>query len=275
MKTDLHTHTNASDGLHTPTRLIEIAKSNGVTIIAVTDHDTIAGHDEAVAAGKSLGVRVIRGIEVSALSQKGEVHVLGYGIPPRAEIAPHALATLDNLRNVRKARAEKMLAKLAALGVQIPFDTVAQLAGDAVIGRPHVARALLNGDYVQTIQEAFERYIGEGKPAYAPHEGLSPVEAVELIHALGGIAVMAHPALYIGDLPALLGELVAHGLDGIECRHPSATVEQSQQYAAFAHKHNLLISAGSDYHGKPDDHAPGTFTLSEAEWRAVELKIGH
>lgn len=227
-----------------------MAHLRDIGLLAITDHDTIAGNDEAVAAGNAQGVRVICGIEVSALSRQGETHVLGYGVQPSDAAT---LARIAALRGVREWRARSILDKLTRFGIHIPFEQVRALAGDAMIGRPHVARALVMAGAVQTEQEAFDLYLAEGKPAFVPHEGLTPAQAVQLIHEAGGLAVLAHPGLYAGDLSALLDELIPAGLDGIEVFYPLHTSEQTAHFAEVARRHRLLLTGGSDFHGPRGD----------------------
>ncbi|GIV83323.1 MAG: PHP-like protein [Candidatus Roseilinea sp.] len=252
MRTELHCHTTASDGLYPPAEIVRLARLSGVTLIAITDHDTIAGNDEAATAGSAHGVRVIPGIEVSALSRHAETHVLGYGVRPSDAAT---LARIATLRGVRESRARSILDKLTRFGIHIPFEQVRALAGDAMIGRPHIARAMVMAGVVQSEQEAFALYLAEGKPAFTPHEGLTPAQAVQLIHDAGGLAVLAHPGLYAGDLSALLDEIIPAGLDGIEVFYPLHTPEQTARFAELAHRHHLLLTGGSDFHGPRGDAA--------------------
>lgn len=245
MITELHCHTTASDGLLTPADVVRLAKRRDVAVLAITDHDTVAAHDEAMAAGAELNLRIIPGIEISALSPQGEVHVLGYNVRPTDDAT---IQTLNGLRGVREARARGMIDKLAALGIDVPFERVKALAGDAMIGRPHLARVLVEMGSVSNMQEAFDLYLAEGRPAFVPHEGLTPAQAVDLIHAAHGVAVLAHPALYRGDLDTLLADLLAAGLDGIEVFYPLHTPAQIEQYKFIASKHNLVMTGGSDFH---------------------------
>ncbi len=229
---------------------MRLARLRDVAVLAITDHDTIAGNDEAEAEGDAQGVRVIHGIEVSALSRQGETHVLGYGVKPRDA---STRARIASLRGVREWRARSILDKLAHLGIPIPFERVQALAGDAMIGRPHVARALVLAGAVRTEQEAFDLYLAQGKPAFVPHEGLTPAQAVQLIHDAGGLAVLAHPGLYAGDLSALLDEMVPAGLDGIEVFYPLHTPEQTAHLAELGRRRGLLLTGGSDFHGPRGD----------------------
>ena len=245
VRTELHCHTTASDGRCAPSDVVRLAHQRGVALLAITDHDTLAGNDEAVLAGQSLNLRVIRGVEISALSPGGEVHVLGYGVQPRN---PHTQAKFEALRDVREARARAILAKLANLGIEIPFERVRTLAGDAVIGRPHVARAMVEAGIVATQNEAFDLYLAEGKPAFVAHLGLTPVQAVQLIHDAGGLAVLAHPGLYLGDVVALIDELTEAGLDGLEVFYPLHSPAQTETFIGIAQARNLLLTGGSDFH---------------------------
>ena len=274
VRTELHCHTTASDGRHTPAEVVRLAHQRGVALLAITDHDTLAGNEEAASVGQALHVRVIRGVEISALSLGGEVHVLGYGVQPRD---PETQARFDALRGVREARARAILDKLAGLGIHIPFARVRALAGDAVIGRPHVARAMVEAGVVATQNEAFDLYLGEGKPAFVAHLGLTPVQAVQLIHAAGGLAVLAHPGLYLGDLADLIDELVAAGLDGLEAFYPLHTPEQVESFVRIARARNLLLTGGSDFHGLEGEGAAslGSVSPPESEVAALLDRLGH
>lgn len=252
---NLHCHTTASDGELSPTALVALAAQLGVTTLAITDHDTIAAHDEAIAAGLVHGVRIIPGIEVSALSPQGEVHILGYGVrvtSPTSAIAQQ----IAGLREVRDGRARKIIAKLAKLGIVLEFERVRSIAGDAVVGRPHIAKALVEIGAVRDTQQAFDRYLAEGKSAFSPHQGLTPAQAIQLIHNAGGIAVFAHPSLYIGNIAELFEDLLVNGLDGIEVYHASNPTEHRASYLSWAIKHGLIVTGGSDFHrDTPEDRA--------------------
>ena len=250
MRTDLHCHSTASDGALSPRGLVQLARKRAIDVIALTDHDTIAGHAEAIEAGLAFGLRVIPGIEISALGEQGETHVLGYGVEPDDEATR---ATLLRLRATRESRAKRILSNLVRLGISIDFVEVKAIAGDGMIGRPHIARALVDKGAVSTTQEAFDVYLGEGKPAYAPNDALDPLQAIDLIHRAGGVAVLAHPAFTHGDVEALLGLMIGHGLDGIEVYYPKHTPEQTKRYAEIAREHGLLATGGSDFHGLTPD----------------------
>ena len=244
--TELHCHTRASDGTLTPSELVALALKRDIKVLAITDHDTLAAHAEASQACKQHSIQFIPGIEVSSLDDQGEVHVLGYGVEPADDITSQRIL---ELRDARDRRALAMVAKLHALGIPVSYGRIKELAGDAMVGRPHVAKALLEGHWVATRQEAFDIYLAEGKPAFVPHHGLTPAQAIELIHKANGIAVVAHPGLFAGNADQLLTELCATGLDGIEVYYPLHTLEQTLRYADFAQKHGLVATGGSDFHG--------------------------
>ncbi len=248
---ELHCHTTASDGAYTPSELVRVARMKGVGVLAVTDHDTIDGHAEAIAAGAVNGVHVIPGIEISSLSPAGEVHILGYGLEPSDAETRDRIA---RLRTSRESRARRILAKLDDLGKPVAFERVKRLAGDAMIGRPYIAAAMVESGHVLTKQQAFDEYLAEGQPAFAPNDALTPAEAVELIHRAGGAAVVAHPGLYKGDTTEMLIELIRHGLDGVEVFYPLHTPQQIECYVAFAARHKLLATGGSDFHGPQGDN---------------------
>lgn len=272
MRTDLHCHSNASDGALSPRDLVHLARKRAIDVMALTDHDTIAGHIEALAAGIEIGVRVIPGIEISALGKQGETHVLGYGVVPTDEVTRE---TLLGLRATRVSRARRILANLLRLGISIDFEKVKTIAGDGMIGRPHIARALVDKGAVSTTQEAFDVYLGEGKPAYAPNDALDPLQAIDLIHRAGGVAVLAHPAFTHGDIEALLGSMIGHGLDGIEVYYPKHTPDQVKRYAEIAREHGLLATGGSDFHGlTQDEHFSfGEIGLPAGTVEALDARI--
>jgi predicted metal-dependent phosphoesterase TrpH len=252
--------------------LVELASLRDVKVLAITDHDTVAGHEEAIEGGRQHNVRIIPGIEVSSLSDQGEVHVLGYGVEPRDDDTRQRI--LD-LRDARDGRAKAIVAKLHGLGVPVSYERVKAIAGDSMVGRPHVARALLEGGWVATRQEAFDVYLAEGKPAFVPHTGLTPSQAVELIHRARGVAVLAHPGLFFGDVDWLLQDLLGHGLDGIEVYYPLHSAEQSNQYAAIAKANGLLVTGGSDFHGLVGDKevALGSIHLPDGAIEALDARI--
>lgn len=242
---DMHVHTSASDGELSPEEAVKTASELELAAIAVADHDTVDGIDEALAAGKKYGVEVIPGVELSSEFGPVEVHILGYFIDWRDK---KFRAELHKFQEARKVRAKKMVEKLRRLGVAIPYEEVVAAAGDGVIGRPHVAQVMVKHGYVKSKDEAFERYIGEGKPANVPKYRLSPKEAIQMIHRIGGVAVLAHPVF--SQVNDLLHDLVEFGLDGIEVYHSEHDSAAVEHYEGLANDLRLLIAGGTDSHGR-------------------------
>ena len=244
MRLDLHLHSTASDGSDSPARVVQMAKEKGLDVIALTDHDTIGGVREALEEGKKQGVKVLRGVELSAFSSY-EVHVLGYNIDIEDK---EFNAKLEDLKQKRLARAALILDKLA--GFNIKLDRERLLSLDTV-GRPHIAKMLLAGGYVCSIQEAFERYLGKTGAAFVPSRRLTPLEAVKAITAAGGLAVLAHPLVFVnkGVLEDLIAGLKPYGLAGIEANYPSHTPQVTAQLYEIARKYRLIATGGSDHHG--------------------------
>ena len=250
-RVDLHLHTTYSDGRLTPGELIQIAAEQGIGVIAITDHDTVNGIEPALVATECFPyVTIIPGVEINTDVHQGEVHILGYFLDYKNQ---HLLKKLDSLRNSRKIRAQKMLDKLDELGIHIEWERILELSDGGSVGRPHIAQALFEGQHVDTLQEAFERYIGRNGPAYAERDRLSPKEAVELIVKANGLPVIAHPAS-INDLEEMIIDLKQFGLVGIEVyydNYDKATVERLRSLTV---KYNLIATGGSDFHGFEDDH---------------------
>ena len=246
MKFDLHTHTTASDGTDTPAQLIERAAREGFGLIAVTDHDTLSGLEEAEAAGRARGVRVISGVEISA-GEEIEVHVLGYGIRDRGPLEQ----ALSGMRQARRARMRKMIGKLRDLGIEVDRERVAALSGDSV-GRPHLARALVEMGCVRDVREAFFRYLSPGRPAYVPREKLTVAQAIHLLRDAGALPVIAHPGQNKGAAFWMSDRLAAmqkEGLMGLEAYHMAHTQAECQAFDRMARRLGLLVTGGSDYHG--------------------------
>jgi predicted metal-dependent phosphoesterase TrpH len=244
MRIDLHTHTTASDGILAPESLVDEAKARGVGLLAVADHDTTAAVDAAIEAGRRAGVEVWPAVELSCDVPDGEVHILGYFIDHRLAWMQQLLG---RLQDGRERRAERMVERLAALGAPIPLARVKALADGGAIGRPHVARALLEAGHVKSVSEAFDQFIGRHGPAYVERVKMTPVQAVGVIRAAGGLAVLAHPGWGFQD--ATLPDLVAGGLDGIEVYYPDHAPHQVEHYAALAARCGLLVTGGTDFHG--------------------------
>lgn len=252
-RVDLHMHTTASDGALSPTELVQLAKSRGLECIAITDHDSTNGIEEALAEGEKLGVGVIPGIEMSTDIPRAEVHVLGYYVDHRNE---DFQGILRQLREGRRDRAEKMVAKLGEMGMPLPWERVVEVAGPGSVGRPHVAQVMVECGYVSSMAEAFTEYIGRNGPAYVERYKLTPVEAVQMIRKVGGIPVMAHPAEVVG-MEQILPEMIAGGLAGLECYYFGYSPEEVEGLVALADEHSLIPTGGTDFHRpETDGHGP-------------------
>lgn len=252
---DLHTHSTASDGQLTPDELVRAAARAGLKALAVTDHDTLDGLDEAEPAGRGEGIEIVPGVEINTDAIGAEVHVLGYYLD-RSD--PDLNVLLGRLRDNRLRRGEEMVRRLRQIGFDISWDRVRELAQGGVIGRPHVAKTLEEAGCVRTVREAFERLLSPGCPGYVPHLKLKPGEAVREIRKAGGVAVLAHPGQLLDrveGLAGLVGELIADGLQGLEVYHPDHDRDTSARLAALACSLGLLVTGGSDYHG------PGSIDL--------------
>ncbi len=259
---DFHTHSNRSDGVLSPAELVRLAASRGVRLMALTDHDSMEGVPEAAAAAAAAGVRLIPGIEMSADIPGDEAHVLGYFLDPGSAALQ---AELSRMREARVDRGRRMVDKLRALGAAISFERVKEIAGDASVGRPHVARALLEAGLVESFDEAFRRYIGRNGPAYAEREKLTPADAVRFIVGHGGVAVLAHPR-EIDALDTVLDETVPAGLTGIEVYYRSYTPDDIARLLAIAEARGILPLGGSDYHGhgSAGERLPGDIPLPDS-----------
>ena len=240
---DLHMHSTASDGAAAPADLVQAAAGAGLSTIALTDHDTIDGVAEARSAGVRLGVDVVAGVELSAFEDERETHLLGLHLSDIDRIAD-ALATF---RHSRRIRAEQIVSVLNTLGVPITLDAVLAEAAGGAIGRPHIARALIAGGWARDSRDAFDRYLGYKRPAFVPKLTLALAEAIDLVHAGGGIAVLAHPGG--AGTRGWLETLAAIGLDGVEVRHPGHSAEDIARLGALCEFLDLVPSGGSDWHG--------------------------
>jgi predicted metal-dependent phosphoesterase TrpH len=240
---DLHCHSTASDGTAAPGAVAAAAAAAAVSALALTDHDSVDGVAEARRAGGELGIDIIAGVELSAFENDRETHILGLHLA-----ALDALnAQLATFRSARRLRAERIVAALNTLGVPVTLDAVLREAGAGAIGRPHIARALIAGGWVRDLREAFDRYLGFRKPAFVPKQTLGVADAIRLIHAAGGIAVLAHPGA--DGVRAWLEPLAALGMDGVEVRHPSHSAEDIARLGALTDHLGLVPSGGSDWHG--------------------------
>ena len=259
---DLHVHTTASDGTLLPYDVVARAKQAGLQAIAITDHDSVGGLSEAKAAGKNLSLTVFPGIELSTEIDSHEIHILGFCIDHQHQVL---LSLLDTLQKSRYTRAQRMVENLVSLGYKIELDAVLQHAGGAAPGRPHVGRALVDQGYISSVKEAFEKLIGYKMPAYVDRYKLSPQEAIEAIHAAGGISAWAHPGLAAND--SLLEMFIEYGLDGLEAYHPDHDSEQSSHYVDLARKRGLFVTGGSDFHGGERARDLGCCGLGKKEYQ--------
>ena len=257
---DLHMHSTASDGSRSPGDVVRAAKRAGLAAIALTDHDTLDGLAEAEAVGAELGVRVVRGVELSAVENDVETHILGLHLSDTTALE----ARLLDLRDMRRSRAERIVARLNELGVRIEFAAVLEQAAGGAIGRPHVARAMIAEGWAVDFRDAFDRYLGNGRPAHVMKDQLTAADAISLIHRAGGLAVLAHPAQ--GGTRERIEAFVAEGMDGVEVRHPSHSSEDIARLGALVEHFKLVPSGGSDWHGASD--GPRTIGMMRvpAEW---------
>jgi predicted metal-dependent phosphoesterase TrpH len=251
---DLHLHTIHSDGSCTPTEVVNMAHQAGVTALAITDHDIMTGVVEAMEAGQQCGIEIIPGVEISSLSGNSELHILGYFLDRQDS---DLLARLKTLRDGRHLRNPQIIERLQTLGIDITYDEVRALAGSDSVGRPHIARALMDKRVVASAKEAFDRFLADGKPAYVPRELPSPAEAIHWIKAARGLAVLAHPTwVKVAEQPLvdLVRQLKADGLDGVEVYYSTHAARQTREYLSLAQQLGLLVTGGSDFHGltKPD-----------------------
>ncbi len=244
MKIDLHTHSTASDGLYRPAELVRHAKEAGLSLIALTDHDTTNGLEAALSAGEAHHIEVIPGIEVNTDIAGAEVHVLGYFLDYQQ---PAFQQTLQTLRDMRVTRAQRMVAKLQALGIKVTWERVRELAAGTV-GRPHVAAALVEQGYAESIADAFNRYLNRNAPGYVARYKLAPLDAIQLIQSVHGLPVLAHPA-GLPDLDQLLASLAQTGLAGIEVYYGDYEPKTVKYLRKLADTCHLIPTGGSDYHG--------------------------
>ncbi len=246
---DLHIHSTASDGKFSPEAIVGKAAGLGLKVIALTDHDTVDGIPPALEAVKAFPeLKLIPGVEISTDLADGEAHVLGYFIDYTSRELGSAL---DRFRSSRQRRARGMVERLGALGMDIDWQRVQKIAGDGSIGRPHIARAMLEKGYVTAFKEAFDKYIGHGGLAYVAREKMTPEEAVELILQSHGLPVLAHP-FTVSDPEAMIKKLKAVGLVGVETYYKDNTAEQTEAMLNLAEKYGLIATGGTDYHGIGD-----------------------
>lgn len=262
-KADLHIHTNHSDGLLPPEKVVQLAARAGLRTIAITDHDEIGALEAAISAGQQLNVEVIAGVELSVTHSGFDIHILGYLLDFHH---PPLLEFLKFFQGERVRRVHRIIEKLAEQGFILPLEMVLRKAGAGSIGRPHIADALVEAGHVSSYYEAFNRFIADGKPAFVPKVRISAVEAVTIIHEAKGIACLAHPGQNLTENVIL--EVIKAGVDGIEIIHPKHSPAQRELYRRLAKTYNLLETGGSDFHGgRKEDERLGDFVI---EYEKVE-----
>ena len=244
MFADLHLHSNFSDGTYSPEELVQHARHHRLGSIALTDHDTVEGCARMVVATEKVGIEFIPGAEITTEVNGTELHLLSYFVDYED---PELLSELARFQAVRQNRIREMVARLNKLGIPLQAEAVFTLANCNAPGRPHVARALIQGGYCASLDEAFERFLKKHRPAWVPKFKISAADAIEMIHRAGGVAVMAHPGLSHSD--ELIPELVESGMDGLECYHSRHSPATCEHYYLLAQHHQLLITGGSDCHG--------------------------
>lgn len=241
---DLHVHTNASDGLLTPEQAVDVAIGKKLRAIAITDHDTTDGFVKALDYARGKEIDLVPAVELSCMYLESDVHILGYFINYKDE---SFIKIIRKFRHERYRRGEAMVAKLNELGINLSMETVKNIAGKAAVGRPHVAEALLKEEYVQTFDEAFARYLGYHASAYVPKMHFDVDHAIDLIHRIGGVSVLAHPGTLKHD--EFIPDFVDMGLDGLEAHHSKHGRNMVSHYRGLAKKYDLFYSGGSDCHG--------------------------
>jgi len=270
MLIDLHSHTTASDGALGAAALVELARREGIGVLGVTDHDTVGGLDEAMGAAAGLGIEVLPGVEISSYYGRQEVHLLGYFVDHRF---PALLERLAAWRDDRVGRLHRMVERLRRYDIQLDADRIAARAGGSV-GRPHVAMALVEGGHVATVEEAFDRFLAEGKPAYVARERVPVAEAIALVRAAAGLPVLAHPGIYGND--GMIPDLVRDGLAGIEVLHREHSDAAVTRYRRLAARYDLVCTGGSDFHGLAGAKSQrlGHPSLPEEDLRALRARHG-
>ena len=241
---DLHIHTHFSDGLLSPTEIIELAADRHLKAIALTDHDEVQGIDEAIQVGKEHGIEVVPAIEIGTSYHGKDLHILGYYINHHD---PILLEHIREWRQWREERAKRIVSRLNEIGIKIPFELVKLKAGNGNIGRPHIADVLIEQGVIFSFQEAFDKYLADNKTAYIPKRKMMADEAIMLIQQIGGLAFIAHPAVNVTN--EYIEELIKKGLDGIETMHPKHSPGQVNFYKGLVEKYDILESGGSDTHG--------------------------
>ncbi len=274
MRVDMHFHSNCSDGTDSPETLARLGKSRGLVVMALTDHDTIAGVPAFLSLSRRLGIRAISGVEISAEYHR-TLHILGYNFDPKDEAFG---SVMKSIQVNRQERNYKVLEKLNELGINLTMDDVKREAGAGVIGRPHFAYAMIRKGILHDLPTAFAEYLGREGKAYVPKKSLSPEETIVAIRRAGGLPVLAHPVQTCPDmdeLPKVLRWLKSLGLWGVECYSGHHNEEQQKAYKALAAANGLEVTAGSDYHGRgrPGHHFGVTVPETLLPWLRLGIRM--
>jgi 3',5'-nucleoside bisphosphate phosphatase len=268
---DLHLHTTASDGRLTPAELVDRAAQAGLTVLSVTDHDTVQAVDEVMAPANERGLRVVPGVEITAVDDGRDVHMLGYFVDHHDEAL---VQFLSRQRGLREERAREIGRRLATLGVPIDMEALlehARATPGTSIARPWLARELVRAGHVASVQEAFDRWLAHGQPAFVPRIGPSPFDILDVVHAAGGIVSFAHPGVTRKD--GLLPPLAEAGLDAVEVHHSDHSLEMREFYTGLAGSLGLATSGGSDFHGYGETRAAlGSVQLPPDEFATLEAR---
>jgi len=266
---DLHLHTYHSDGMRSPRDIVELAASHQLDIIAISDHDNLAAFHEAAPLAHERSILLIPAVELSAAYRGVDVHILAYSFDPEdAKIAER----LEHFRQARETRGIRMVENLQQLGYPITTEQVQALSGDGALGRPHVARALIESGVVESIDDAFRTLLKPGKPGFVPKARLDVDDAVEMIHAAGGLLSVAHPTLY-PDHQTIVPELFERGVDGVEAHHPKVDLDAQRFYIELAKYHGKIVTGGSDDHGFDGREAIGSVRVPEDEIQMIVERV--
>jgi predicted metal-dependent phosphoesterase TrpH len=266
---DLHAHSTASDGALSPAAMVGAAHRTGLSALALTDHDSVGGIAEAETAARALGIQIVPGVELSAYEGSREIHILGLHLAEIAEIERH----LTMLRAARHARAERIVQRLVALKAPVTLERVLAIAGPGAVGRPHIAQALMEAGHVKDRREAFDRYLGAGRPAFFAKHRLTIADAIDMIHQAGGVAVLAHPGPQ--GTRERLERFKAAGGDGVEVRHPGHGADDTARIGALAEALRLVPSGGSDCHGALEGPRALGCMQVPGEWMDRQIDRAH
>lgn len=267
-RADLHLHSNLSDGIYSPQQLFKLAAQAGLKAAALTDHDTMEGVDAGLASGLQYGIEIVPGVEISAFETEREIHLLGYYPTYPDDLKKE----LSRIQRGRFERMERILDRLNRFGFRLSLDQICKEAAPAAPGRLHLARHMVANNLVNSLEQAFTLYLERGKPAYVPRINLTPIGALHLLLETGTVPVLAHPGL---SSKAILPELAAFGLQGVEVFHPEHSTAQRRYYRQAAEAYNLLITGGSDFHGDQQYRARSPGSVSIPYHYLEKLKAVH